>query len=40
MRAMRDLHRRRVRVTVCSDDFGAQALGFDSDFLAKFPGAE
>ena len=40
MRAMRDLHRRRVRIAIDRDHFAAEALQFDRDFLAELARAE
>ena len=40
VRAMRDLHRRRVRVAIDRDHFAAEALQLDRDFLAELAGAE
>ena len=36
MTAMRDLHRRRMRVAIASNDLTAQALQFDRHFFAEF----
>ncbi len=38
--AVRDLHRRRVRVAVAGDDLAAEALQFDGHLLAELAGTE
>ena len=40
MAAVRHLHGRRVGVTIHGDDFAAETLEFDDDFLAQLAGAE
>ena len=40
VRAMRDLHRRRVGVAIDRDHFAAEALQLDRDFLAELARAE
>ena len=40
MAAMCDLHGRSIRVTIHGDDFAAETLQFDDDFLAQLAGAE
>jgi hypothetical protein len=40
MTAVRHLHGGRVGIAVDGDHLDAEALQFDDDFLAEFPGAE